>query len=89
MTDLDDRARLFNNVFNPFSIKTQKQDKVLEAFITNEVSIPTLEKVIKGVDLTQFINPDTKKTAFEEYASSLPIHKRTTSREIQVLLRIM
>ena len=60
-------GRLFNNVFNPVSIKTQKQDKVLEAFITNEVSIPTLEKVIKGVDLTQFINPDTKKTAFEEY----------------------
>ena len=33
----------------------------------NEISIPELNKVQKGVDLTQFVNPKTGKTAFEEY----------------------
>ena len=60
-------GRLFNNLFNPVSIKTQKDDKVLKAFIENDINIPALEPVVKGIDLSQFVNPDTGKTAFEEY----------------------
>ncbi len=40
-------------------------------------------KSVQDIDVFKF---EKYKTAFEEYASSLPIHKRTTSREIQVLL---
>ena len=60
-------GRLFNNLFNPFTVKKQKDDEVLKAFIKHEVNIPALQPVIKGVDLSQFINPKTGKTAFEEY----------------------
>ena len=40
-------------------------------------------KSVQDIDVFKF---EKYKTAFVEYASSLPIHKRTTSREIQVLL---
>ena len=60
-------GRLFNNLFNPMTVKTQKDDEVLKAFIKHEINIPALEPVIKGVDLSQFVNPKTGKTAFEEY----------------------
>ena len=60
-------GRLFNNLFNPFTVKKQKDDEVLKAFIKHEINIPALQPVIKGVDLTQFVNPKTGKTAFEEY----------------------
>ena len=60
-------GRLFNNLFNPTTVKTQKDDKVLKAFIENEINIPALEPVVKGIDLTKYRNPDTGKTAFEEY----------------------
>ena len=40
-------------------------------------------KSVQDIDVFKF---EKYKSAFEEYASSLPIHKRTTSREIQVLL---
>ena len=40
-------------------------------------------KSVEDIDLFKF---EKYKTAFQEYASSLPIHKRTTSREIQILL---
>jgi hypothetical protein len=49
------------------TVKTQKQDEVLKSFIKHDINIPALEKVIKGVDLSQFVNPKTGKTAFEEY----------------------
>ena len=60
-------GRLFNSMFNPVSIKGQKDDKVLKSFIENDINIPALEPVIKGVDLSKFVNPKTGKTAFEEY----------------------
>ena len=60
-------GRLFNNLFNPTTVKTQKQDKVLQSFIENDINIPALKSVIKGIDLSQFVNPKTGKTAFEEY----------------------
>lgn len=40
-------------------------------------------KSVEDIDLFKF---EKYKSAFQEYASSLPIHKRTTSREIQILL---
>ena len=40
-------------------------------------------KSVEDIDLFKF---EKYKSAFQEYASSLPIHKRTTSREIQTLL---
>ena len=40
-------------------------------------------KSVEDIDIFKF---EKYKTAFQEYASSLPIHKRTTSREIQLLL---
>ena len=40
-------------------------------------------KSVEDIDVFKF---EKYKSAFEEYASSLPIHKRTTSREIEVLL---
>ncbi|MDC0923499.1 HAMP domain-containing sensor histidine kinase [Flavobacteriaceae bacterium] len=40
-------------------------------------------KTVEDIDLFKF---EKYKSAFQEYASSLPIHKRTTSREIQILL---
>ena len=60
-------ARLFNSIFNPFTVKKQKDDIVLKEFIESDINIPALDKVVGGVDLTQFINPKTGKTAFEEY----------------------
>ena len=67
MSGQGNAARLFNNLFNPFTIKSQKDDIVLKEMIENEISIPELNKVQKGVDLTQFVNPKTGKTAYEEY----------------------
>ena len=60
-------GRLFNSIFNPFTFRTQKDDKVLKMLIENEINIPALNPVVKGVDLRQFVNPETGKTAFEEY----------------------
>ncbi len=60
-------GRLFNNIFNPTSVRTQKDDEVLKSFIENEINIPALQPKIKDIDLTQFVNPNTGKTAFEEY----------------------
>ena len=40
-------------------------------------------KSVQDIDVFKF---EKYKSAFEEYASSLPIHKRTTSREIYLLL---
>ena len=40
-------------------------------------------KSVEDIDIFKF---EKYKSAFQEYASSLPIHKRTTSREIQELL---
>ncbi len=40
-------------------------------------------KSVEDIDVFKF---EKYKSAFEEYASSLPIHKRTTSREVEVLL---
>ena len=67
MSGQGNAARLFNNLFNPFTVKSQKDDIVLKEMIENEISIPELNKVQKGVDLTQFVNPKTGKTAYEEY----------------------
>ena len=41
-------------------------------------------KSVEDIDLFKF---EKYKSAFQEYASSLPIHKRTTSREIEILLQ--
>ena len=68
--------RFINNAINPFAIQGQKEDKVLKALIEDEISIPNLEKVKSGIDLTQFVvtdkkDPDFGKTAYEVYNEKL------------------
>ena len=64
-------ARLFNSIFNPFTVKTQKDDIVLKTLIENEINIPQLDSVKNGLDLKQFINPDTGKSAFVEWNEAI------------------
>ena len=42
---------------------------------------------LKSVEDINIFKFEKYKSAFQEYASSLPIHKRTTSREIKILLQ--
>ena len=78
-------GRYFNNLFNPFTVKSEKPDKLLETLINDEVSIPELDSTIQGVDLTKFVNEATGKTAFEEYQEL--IGKSSVRKELEALIK--
>ena len=68
--------RFINNAINPFAVQGQKEDKVLKALIEDEISIPKLDKVKNGIDLTQYVvtdkkDPDFGKSAYEVYNERL------------------
>ena len=82
-----------NLVSNPGNNQRVKDYKAIKTTILNKNIFDRREntlnssiskiKSVQDIDVFKF---EKYKSAFEEYASSLPIHKRTTSREIQVLL---
>ena len=82
-----------NLVSNPGNNQNVKDYKAVKTTILNKNIFDRREntlnssiskiKSVQDIDVFKF---EKYKSAFEEYASSLPIHKRTTSREIQVLL---
>ena len=82
-----------NLVSNPDNNQNVKDYKAVKTTILNKNIFDRREntlnssiskiKSVQDIDVFKF---EKYKSAFEEYASSLPIHKRTTSREIQVLL---
>jgi len=59
--------RMFNGLVNPFTFKTREHDIVLQKTIEHNIAIPPINFVKGGIDLRQFVNPETGKTAFEEY----------------------
>ena len=82
-----------NLVSNPETSQKVKDYKAVKTTILNKNMFDrrenTLNSSISKIQSVQDIDVfkfEKYKSAFEEYASSLPIHKRTTSREIQVLL---
>ena len=89
----DYNINLPNNFSNRYGDDNLKDYKAVKTTIVNKnifdrrenrlnASIAKL-KSVEDIDLFKF---EKYKSAFQEYASSLPIHKRTTSREIQILL---
>ena len=82
-----------NLVSNPETNQKVKDYKAVKTTILNKNMFDRRENTlnssiskiqsVEDIDVFKF---EKYKSAFEEYASSLPIHKRTTSREIQVLL---
>ena len=78
-------GRLFNNLVNPMTVSSEKEDIVLKSLIENEISIPALEPVIKDIDLTKFVNPQTGKSAFVEYNEL--IGKSGLRRELEALIK--
>ena len=89
----DYNINLPDNLTNSYGSNSLKDYKAVKTTIVNKnifdrrenrlnASISKL-KSVEDIDLFKF---EKYKTAFQEYASSLPIHKRTTSREIQILL---
>jgi hypothetical protein len=78
-------GRLFNGLINPLTVKTEKQDAVLKSLVDNEINIPALERVIKDVDLTKFVNKETGMTAFEEYNEL--IGKSGLRKELESLIK--
>ncbi len=90
----DYNINLPDNITNRYGSNDLKDYKAVKTTIVNKnifdrrenrlnASISKL-KSVEDIDLFKF---EKYKTAFQEYASSLPIHKRTTSREIQILLQ--
>ena len=89
----DYNINLPNNLSNRYGMDDVKDYKAVKTTIVNKnifdrrenrlnASISKL-KSVEDIDIFKF---EKYKSAFQEYASSLPIHKRTTSREIQELL---
>ena len=89
----DYNINLPDNLSNRYGDDDIKDYKAVKTTIVNKnifdrrenrlnASISKL-KSVEDIDLFKF---EKYKSAFQEYASSLPIHKRTTSREIQILL---
>ena len=89
----DYNINLPNNLSNRYGDDELKDYKAVKTTIVNKnifdrrenrlnASISKL-KSVEDMDMFKF---EKYKSAFQEYASSLPIHKRTTSREIQALL---
>lgn len=89
----DYNINLPNNLSNRYGDDNLKDYKAVKTTIVNKnifdrrenrlnTSISKL-KSVEDIDLFKF---EKYKAAFQEYASLLPIHKRTTSREIQILL---
>ena len=89
----DYNISLPNNLSNRYGNDDIKDYRAVKTTIVNKnifdrrenrlnASISKL-KSVEDIDIFKF---EKYKTAFQEYASSLPIHKRTTSREIQELL---
>ena len=89
----DYNINLPNNLTNRYGNDNVKDYKAVKTTIVNKnifdrrenrlnASISKL-KSVEDIDIFKF---EKYKSAFQEYASSLPIHKRTTSREIQELL---
>ena len=89
----DYNINLPDNLSNKYGDDDLKDYKAVKTTIVNKnifdrrenrlnSSISKLRSV-EEIDLFKF---EKYKSAFQEYASSLPIHKRTTSREIQILL---
>ena len=89
----DYNINLPNNLSNRYGDEELKDYKAVKTTIVNKnifdrrenrlnASISKL-KSVEDMDIFKF---EKYKSAFQEYASSLPIHKRTTSREIQALL---
>ena len=89
----DYNINLPNNLTNRYGNDNLKDYKAVKTTIVNKnifdrrenrlnASISKL-KSVEDIDIFKF---EKYKSAFQEYASSLPIHKRTTSREIQILL---
>ncbi len=89
----DYNINLPNNLSNRYGDDELKDYKAVKTTIVNKnifdrrenrlnASISKL-KSVEDIDIFKF---EKYKSAFQEYASSLPIHKRTTSREIQMLL---
>ena len=89
----DYNINLPNNLSNRYGDDELKDYKAVKTTIVNKnifdrrenrlnASISKL-KSVEDIDIFKF---EKYKSAFQEYASSLPIHKRTTSREIQALL---
>ena len=89
----DYNINLPNSLSNRYGDDNLKDYKAVKTTIVNKnifdrrenrlnASISKL-KSVEDIDMFKF---EKYKSAFQEYASSLPIHKRTTSREIQILL---
>ena len=89
----DYNINLPDNLSNRYGDDNLKDYKAVKTTIVNKnifdrrenrlnASISKL-KSVEDIDMFKF---EKYKSAFQEYASSLPIHKRTTSREIQILL---
>jgi len=82
-----------NNLSNKFGDQELRDYKAVKTTIVNKNIFDRREnrlnssisklKSVEDIDIFKF---EKYKSAFQEYASSLPIHKRTTSREIQDLL---
>ena len=90
----DYNINLPNNLSNRYGDEELRDYKAVKTTIVNKnifdrrenrlnASISKL-KSVEDIDIFKF---EKYKSAFQEYASSLPIHKRTTSREIQALLK--
>ena len=59
--------RMFNGLVNPFTFKTRENDIVLQKTIEHDIAIPPISFVKEGIDLREFVNSETGKTAYEEY----------------------
>ena len=89
----DYNINLPDNLSNKYGDNDIKDYKAVKTTIVNKNIFDRREnrlnssisklKSVEDIDLFKF---EKYKSAFQEYASSLPIHKRTTSREIQTLL---
>ena len=64
--DSNKALRMFNNLVNPFTVKSQKEDFILKKSIEHNISIPSIPNVYKGIDLTQFVD-DKGRTALEVF----------------------
>jgi len=76
--------RYFNGLVNPFTFKTRKDDIVLKKTIEHDIAIPAISFVKEGIDLREFINPKTNKTAYEEFNEL--INNSNLRKELETLV---
>ena len=89
----DYNINLPDNLSNRYGDDDIKDYKAVKTTIVNKNIFDRRENrlnasisKLKSVEGIALFKVEKYKSAFQEYASSLPIHKRTTSREIQILL---